>query len=174
MRRAAHYNLRRLMTKRDLFLAAAAVLLVGVAVIRLAVPDRSRIRPLSIEGFDIKSEKIDPGQVVTRELPWTPPDDVYVLGWNPFLGAPSDARYDADVMLFHPQRQTTIFVSGYRVTPPTSTDVWRMFSLPTNTGFLVLKGEGLVLRYRITNRGTEPFETQGATALVYFVPVAGN
>lgn len=162
------------MKNRDLLIAGAILLLLAVALVRLAVPDRSRIRPISIEGFEIKSERIDPAQTVTHELPWNPPDDVYVLGWNPYLGAPSDARYDADIMLFHPDRQTTVFITGYRVTPPVSTDVWRFYSLPPQTGFLLRKGERLLLRYRITNLGASSFETKGATALVYFVPVAGN
>jgi hypothetical protein len=162
------------MKNRDLLIGGGIVLLFAVALVRLAVPDRSRIRPISIEGFELKSERIDPGQVLTRDLPWNPPDDIYVMGWNPYLGVPSDARYDADILLFHPDRQTTVFISGYRVTPPTSTDAWRFFSLPANTGFRVQKGERLVLRYRITNTGTESFETKGATALVYFVPVVGN
>jgi hypothetical protein len=162
------------MKKRDLLIGGGILLLLAVALVRVAVPDRSRIRPISIEGFELKGERIDPGQVVTREVPWTPPDDVYVLGWNPYLGVPSDARYDADVVLFQPERQTTVFTTGYRVTPPSSTEAWRSFSLPADTGFRVLKGEKLVLRYRITNTGESSFETRGTTALVYFVPVVGN
>jgi hypothetical protein len=162
------------MKNRDLLIGGAILLLLAVALVRMAVPDRSRIRPISIEGFDIKSERVDPGQVLTRELPWSPPDDVYVMGWNPYLGAPSDAKYDADIMLYHPDRKLTVFVTGYRVTPPTSTDAWRFYSLPPHTGFLLQKGERLVLRYRITNTGPQSFETNGATALVYFVPVVGN
>lgn len=162
------------MKNRDLLIGGAILLLLAVALVRMAVPDRSRIRPISIEGFEIKSERIDPGQTVTRELPWSPPDDVYVMGWNPYLSAPSDAKYDADIILYHPERQTTVFITGYRVTPPTSTDAWRFYSLPPHTGFRLQKGERLVLRYRLTNQGATSFETNGATALVYFVPVAGN
>jgi hypothetical protein len=162
------------MRNRDLLIGGGVILLLAVAVVRLAVPDRSRIRPISIEGFEIKNQQIDPGQTVTHELPWNPPDDVYVLGWVPYLGAPSDAKYDADIMLYQPEHQTTVFVTGYRVSPPTSTDAWRLYSLPPQTGFLVRKGDRLMLRYRITNQGATSFHTNGATALVYFVPVAGN
>ena len=162
------------MKQRDRLIGAGVILLLAVGIVRLVIPDRSRIRPISIEGFEIKSERIDPGQTVTRELPWNPPDDIYVMGWNPYLGAPSDAKYDADIILFHPERQTTVFITGYRVSPPASTDAWRFYSLPPHTGFLLRKGERLVLRYRISNTGASSFETKGATALVYFVPVAGN
>jgi hypothetical protein len=162
------------MKNRDVLIGGAILLLLAVALVRIAVPDRSRIRPISIEGFDIKSERVDPGQVLTRELPWSPPDDVYVMGWNPYLGTPSDVKYDADMMLYDPDRKVTVFVTGYRVTPPTSTDAWRFYSLPLGTGFLLRKGERLLLRYRITNTGAQSFETNGATALVYFVPVTGN
>jgi hypothetical protein len=45
--------------------------------------------------------------------------------------------------------------------------------LPAGSGFLVRKGQTLTMRYRLVNNGPAT-ETRGASALVYFVPVAGN
>ena len=155
-------------------MAAGAMTLLAIAIVRLAVPERSRIRPLSIEAFEIAGEPVEPSQSVTREAPWAPPTDVYVMGWNPWIGAPSGVAYDADLQVYLPTQKVTLFIFGQRVTPPGTVDAWRSFSLPSGTGFKVLKGQKLVFRFRITNMGAQTFDSRGATSLLYFVPVEGN
>jgi hypothetical protein len=162
------------MTRRDLFMAAGALLLLAIAIVRLAVPERSRIRPLSIEAFEVEGQPIEPSETVIKETPWTPPTDVYVMGWNPWIGAPSNVAYDADLQVYLPDERETIFIFGQRVTPPGTVDAWRSFSLPQGTGYKVLKGQKLAFRYRITNFDSESFDTRGAASLLYFVPVEGN
>jgi hypothetical protein len=162
------------LSRRDVLLGALVLLLLAVALVRLAVPDRSRIRPLSIEAFQVTSDRLDPGQTITRETPWVAPDDIYVLGWNPWIGAPSGVSFDADLMLYQAESKTTIFVFGQRIQPPGTVDAWRSFGLPPGTGYRARKGLSLTFRYQIKNTGTGSFETNGATALVYFVPVEGN
>jgi len=162
------------MSRRDLFMASGAMLLLAVAIVRLAVPERSRIRPLSIEAFEVPGEMVEPAQTVTQEAPWAPPTDVYVMGWNPWIGAPSAVAYDADLQVYLPSEKATVFIFGQRVTPPGTVDAWRSFSLPPGTGYKVLKGQKLSFRYRLTNMGKDSFDTRGAAALLYFVPVEGN
>ena len=162
------------MSRRDLFMAAGAMTLLAVAIVRLAVPERPRIRPLSIEGFEVAGEPVGPSQTVARESAWTAPTDIYVMGWNPWIGAPSGVAYDADLQVYLPDENVTVFVFGQRVTPPGTVDAWRSFSLPSGTGYKVLKGRKLSFRYRITNMGSAPFDSRGATSLLYFLPVEGH
>jgi hypothetical protein len=147
---------------KDLVFAAAVLLLLAVAVVRLAVPDRARMRRLSVEGLDIVSEPIGQGQTVTREKTWKAPDDIYVVGWNYSIGAPGAwpeiTLVAGDVRLF--------VVRGSEQPPNPS-------FFQSGTAFLVRKGEPVTLRFRLTNAGA-PGETHGASALVYFVPVEGN
>jgi len=150
------------LTRKEALVAAGCLLLLAVGVVRLAVPDRSRIRALSLQGIDISSERIEQGQVLQRERIWQPPDDIYVLGWNPWVGAAASAGeltlYASGVRLFY-------FVQGDAAANHTS--------YPAGTGYLLRKGEKLTLRYRLVNLGPAG-ETKGAGALVYFVPVEGN
>jgi hypothetical protein len=150
------------LTRNEAVVGAACLLLLAVGVVRLAVPDRSRLRPLSLQGFDIPTERIDHGQIVERERVWEPPDDVYVVGWNPWVGAASSGGeltlIAGNVRLFYfVQRESTANHTVY----------------PAGTGYLLRKGERLSLRYRLANLGPAG-ETKGAGALVYFVPVEGN
>jgi hypothetical protein len=59
-------------SRRDLALWGAGLLLLAVALVRLAVPDRARLRSVSIEAMDIASEPIGQGQTVDREATWSP------------------------------------------------------------------------------------------------------
>jgi len=52
------------LTRNEAVVGAASLLLLAVGVVRLAVPDRSRMRPLSLQGFDIPTERIDHGQIL--------------------------------------------------------------------------------------------------------------
>jgi hypothetical protein len=158
--------------QRDLLLAAGALLLLAVGLVRLAVPDRSRLRPLSIDAIDFKSEKLDPGQTITREASWSPPDDVFLLGWHPWIAAPTDMRFDVEMVAF--EGATRVLFVAQNVTPPGIVAPWPPQVLPQGSGFRVRKGRPLSVRFRMVNAGTVPFETGGATALLYFVPVDGN
>ena len=150
------------LSRQELALWAGALLLLAVAIVRLAVPDRSRIRPLSLEGFEIPSETIDQGQTLTRERSWDPPTDVYIMGWSPRIMARGSGAtlqlMAGDVRLFE-------MVEG--------SAEWGQGIFPDGAGFLLRKGQKLVLRFRIINGGT-PVQTLGANALVYFVPAEGN
>jgi hypothetical protein len=150
------------LTRNEALVAAGCLLLLSVGVVRLAVPDRSRIRPLSLQGFDISSERIDHGQVLERERVWQPPDDVYVVGWNPWVGA---AASGGELTLFAGGVRLFFFVQGDSAANHTV--------YPAGTGYLLRKGDKLTLRYRLANMGPAG-ETKGAGALVYFVPVEGN
>jgi len=150
------------LTRTEALIAAAGLLLLAVAVVRLAVPDRSRMRPLSLQGFDIPSEPIDQGQTLERERVWEPPDDVYLVGWSPWIGA---ARSGGELTLFAAGVQLFFFGQGDRAANATV--------YPAGTGYLLRKGEKLTLRYRLENMGPAG-ETKGAGAVVYFVPLEGN
>jgi hypothetical protein len=147
---------------REVAIGAGLAVLLAVAIIRMAVPDRSRLRPLSIEGLDIPSEPIAHGQRIVRETSWAPTAAVYILGWQYRIGAEAlgtDLVLFADnVRLFHIRRgdvpaNPTFFQNGgaYYVRPP----------------------QKIRLMYSVENTGPEG-QTRGAGALVYFVPGEGN
>jgi hypothetical protein len=150
------------LTRNEALVAAACLLLLAVGVVRLAVPDRSRMRPLSLQGFDIASERIDQGQTLQREKVWQPPDDVYIVGWNPWVGAASSG---GELTLLAAGVRLFFFAQGNAAANHTV--------YPAGTGYLLRKGQTLTLRYRLVNMGPAG-ETKGAGALVYFVPVEGN
>src|SRR5438105_15520582 len=73
--------------RQEFALGIGLVILLAVAIVRtIIVPDRSRLRPVSVEGLDILSEPIGQGQRIVREKTWNPPANVYLLGWNYRLG----------------------------------------------------------------------------------------
>jgi hypothetical protein len=150
------------LSRNEALIAAACLLLLAVGLVRLAVPDRSRMRPLSLQGFDIPSEKIDQGQTLERERVWEPPDDVYVVGWSPWVGA---SRSGGELTLYAAGVQLFQFVQGDGAA--------NAAAYPAGTGYLLRKGEKLTLRYRLENMGPAG-ETKGAGAVVHFVPVEGN
>lgn len=150
------------LTRNEALVAAGCLLLLAVGVVRLAVPDRSRMRPLSLQGFDIASERIDHGQTLQREKVWQPPDDVYIVGWNPWVGAASSGG------------ELTLLAAGVRLFFFVQGDAAANHTVyPAGTGYLLRKGQTLTLRYHLVNMGPAG-ETKGAGALVYFVPVEGN
>jgi hypothetical protein len=148
---------------RTEFLAVVGtLLLLAVLVVRAAVPDRSRLRPLSVEGLDIPSEAIGQGQKVVREKTWTPPSAVYILGWNYRIGSEALGTdlilMVDDVRLFHMRK-------GDLAANP---------AFFQNSGaYYVRPPQTVKLMYVVTNTGP-PGETRGAGALVYFVPADGN
>lgn len=148
-------------TRRDLALWGAGLLLLAVALVRLAVPDRARLRSLSIEGMDIASEPIGQGQTIHRQATWNPPDDVYLLGWNYAVdtrAAPTLRLLLGDTRLF--------MVGGSSATSDVAL-------FPAGTGFRVRKGEKVTLDFSLTNGGPAG-ETHGASVLLYFVPLESN
>ena len=148
-------------TRRDLALWGAGALLLVAALVRMAVPDRARIRPVSIEAIDIASEPIGEGQTIERQATWSPPDDVYLLGWNYDV----ETRAAPTLRLLH--GKTRLFmVGGTGGTADSAV-------FPLGTGYRVRKGETLTLTFRLTNGGP-PGETHGAAVLLYFLPVEGN
>ena len=155
-------------------MGAGALLLLAIAIVRLAVPDRSRLRPLSVEAVWIRSRAVPAGETIVGEEQWTPPADVYVVGWNPWLGMPANVGFEAKVMLYTAEAKTTLFVAGLQGFPPGTVDTWRPFALPQGTGYRCERGQPLTFRYEVTNRGGAAFETRGAGVILYFVPVQGN
>ena len=137
-------------------------LLFAVAIVRTAVPDRSRLRPLSVEGIDIPTEKIGEGQRIVREKTWAPPTDVYLLGWNYRIGAEA---LGTDLILM---------VDDVRVFHMRKGDPAANPAFFQNSGaYRIRRGQTVKLVYAVTNTGPGG-ETRGAGALLYFVPVEGN
>src|SRR5687768_12764849 len=98
------------MTRRDILLAAGSILLLVVAIIRVAMPDRAPLRTLSVEGCFTPSVNMEPGDRLTREAEWKPPDDVYVVGWHAWRNIPPGAAYRSELMLYDRATQVTLFI----------------------------------------------------------------
>ena len=111
--------------------------------------------------MEIKSAPIKSGASLVQESSWSPPDDVFIVGWAPDLGAPS-----ALPELCLRAGETTIFLA-----PRASLEGLKPAFLPAGTGFLIRKGETVKLRLQLNNSGPDG-ETKGALALIYFHPVA--
>lgn len=150
------------MTRRDLLILAASCALLGLALFRLLSPSGLPTRRISVEAIGIKSQPIRSGESATQEASWTPPDDVFVVGWAPDVGAP-EALPELHLL----SGSTSIFSirpgPGGQSSPPAF--------FPAGIGFLVARGEALRLQLRVINTGPEG-ETGGARALIYFHPVA--
>lgn len=131
-----------------------------MALFRIVSPATPLTRQISVEAVEIRSTPIKSGESLTQESSWTPPDDVYVVGWAPDLGAPSAAPE-----LYLVSKGTTIFLA-----PRASLEGLKAAFLPSGTGFLVRKGETVTLRLQMLNSGPDG-ETRGARALIYFHPV---
>ena len=148
------------MNRRDIAILALCCALLGVAVFRLLSPAEGATRRISIEMVEIKSAPIKSGESLIQESSWTPPDDVFIVGWAPELGA-SSALPD----LYLRVGETTVFLAPRgSVTGPNPA------FLPSGTGFFIRKGETVKLRLKIDNSGPDG-ESRGARALIYFHPV---
>jgi hypothetical protein len=148
------------MNRRDIAILALCSALLGVAVFRLLRPSEAATRQISVEAVEIKSAPIKSGESLVQEASWTPPDDVFIVGWAPDLGAPS-----ALPELYLRAGETTIFLA-----PRASLEGLKPAFLPSGTGFLVPKGQTVKLRLQINNSGPDG-ESRGARALIYFHPV---
>ena len=149
------------MNRRDLAILAVSSALLGMALLRILAPPVPPPRQLSVEAVEIKSKPIRSGESLVQESSWTPPDDVYIVGWAPDLGAPS-----ALPELYLRVGETTVFLA-----PRASLEGLKPAFLPAGSGFLVRKGEIVRLRLQINNSGPDG-ESLGARALIYFHPVA--
>jgi hypothetical protein len=148
--------------RRDLALTIAVVLLLSVAIVRTAIPDRSRMRPLSIEGLTIASIDLPAHSKDIAEREWSPPTDVYVVGWS--YHVPSTGGV---LSLLAPPGDTLIFrVRGGEF------DLRPQF-VQAGTGYLIRRGQKLRARLHVETL-EQPGKTHGAIVLVYFVPVEGN
>ena len=149
-------------SRRDLALGLGAAVLLAVAIVRTAVPDRSRMRSLSIEAIAIKSQPIGQAETTHADGTWSPPADVYVVGWSYHIGAGPGI-----LTLLAPPGETMLFraVGG-------SAEIKPQF-VAAGTGYRVLKGQQLRARLDVTNTGPAG-ETHGAMVLIYFVPLEGN
>jgi hypothetical protein len=150
--------------RSEVAIGAGLLLLLAVALVRVAVVDRSRIRPLSVHGFEIGDEPIGHGEEIVRESVWTPPETVYVLGWSYELGVMGEG---AELALMAPPGDTRLF--DVRGNAPASNPAF----FQNGAAYLVRTGQPVRLRYRVLNTGP-PGATRGASALVSFIPAAGN
>jgi hypothetical protein len=149
--------------RHELFLGGCILLLLATGIVRIAVPDRSRLRPISVEGLDIPDEEIASGASILRERQWQPPTDVYVLGWTYFIGAP---QANPEVVLV--DGNTTLFLGLKNTQFPLNPSYFQ-----AGTGYRLAKGHPLTFRMSLKNTGP-PGHTLGARALIYFIPVEGN
>lgn len=149
------------MSRRDVLLLLASVLVLGVGVSRLVLAPGPATRQVSVEAAIIGSAPIASGASLVQDGSWLPPDDAFIVGWAPSVGAP-----DALPELHLKSGVTTIFS-----VIPSSVDAFRPTFLPAGSGFLVRKGESVSLQLKVRNSGADG-ETRGARALIYFHPVA--
>ncbi len=148
------------MNRRDVAILGLGLLLLGAGLTRVVLLDASGTRQISVEAVTIPSAPVKSGQTLEQEAFWAPPDDVFIVGWSPDLGAPA-----ALPELHLVSGTTTIFSSR-----PTSIQDLTPTFLPSGTGFRVNHGERVRLQLRIKNSGPDG-ESQGARALIYFHPV---
>lgn len=158
------------LTARRVLAGLGLASLLGFAIVRAAVEDRTPLRSLGVQGCWFEQEPVGRGQTVTRELSWIPERDVYLVGWNPLLLAPSEAGYEAELALV--DGTTRIFVMVERRSPPAEAAAWNPSELPAGTGYRVRAGRALTLRLRIANDGPADFWTEAAGAQVRYVPVS--
>jgi hypothetical protein len=145
---------------KELLLGAGILLLLAVGLCRAIGPGHPHMQPVSVQGLDLPSQNVDPGQTVTREVTWEPPDDVYLIGWLPRAGV-----LDAESELM-------LRVGDVRIFDTRGPGLAGAF-FPAGSGYVVRKGQRLTLRSTISHSGTAT-ESRGAQVLIYFVPVAGN
>ena len=153
------------MKRSELVIIGSGILLLAVALVRLAMPDRSRLRVLSVEAIQIPSEPIKNGQSIERSFEWLPPEDVFVVGWGPRANAKNSG---AELTLFTPGPPPMLLFDYAEDGRPNRNE----YAAP-GTGFLVKKGSVVKLRFRLNNGGPDSM-TLGGVALIYFVPAAGN
>jgi hypothetical protein len=153
------------MKRSEVLAVVVGTILLAVAIVRLAIPDRSRLRALSVEAIRIASEPIKHDQSLERTFEWLPPEDVYIVGWGPRANAKNSG---AEMTLFMPGPPPMLLFDYAEDGRPSRNE----YAAP-GTGFLVKKGAPVKLRFRVNNGGPDS-QTLGGVALIYFVPAAGN
>jgi hypothetical protein len=145
---------------KELLFGGGLLFLLAIGLVRVMGPERPRMRPISIEALDVPPEVVGTGDTLTREAHWQPPDDIYLIGWLPRVGAPG-----AEPELLLRVGDLRIFETHW----PVPMGVF----FPEGSGYLVRKGQTLTVRYSLHNTGPAA-DSRGARVLLYFVPVAGN
>ena len=149
------------MNRRDLMLLTLSAVILVAALFRVFSPPGTPTRQISVEGVEIKSQPIRSGEALVQESSWAAPDDVFIVGWAPHLGAP-EARPELSLIA----GGTSIFRAERG-----SIEGLKTVFMPAGTGYLVRKGEIVKLRLEMRNSGPDG-ESRGARALLYFHPVA--
>ncbi len=156
------------MKRPEMLLVAASLILLVAGLVRIARPDRAPLRPVSIEAVRLQIAAVDPSAVLTAETSWTPTEDVYILGWSPWMDAAASPAVRAEIVLFETTAKTAILLCQRTALGASSP------GLPEGTGFRAARGRSLTFRVRVHNEGTAALPSTEAGALLYFVPVAGN
>jgi hypothetical protein len=148
------------MNRRDLTILALSAALFAFGVFRLISAGGQATRQISVEAVIISSAPIKGGESLEQVASWVAPDDVYLVGWAPTVGAPTASP---EIHLL--SGSITIFSDR-----SSTLEGLRPVFFPAGTGFLVRKGDSLRLQLRMVNSGPDG-ETKGARALIYFHPV---
>jgi hypothetical protein len=140
------------------------------APLRRSGPAARYARPLPVAprlrgGISIESQPIAQGETVERTADWWPPTDVYVLSWEPTIGARGSG---AELFLMAGDARVFGWQDGERHDVTLSTR-----ETPAGTGYLVRRGEAVKLWLRMTNTGPAG-ETHASRAFLYFEPVEGS
>jgi hypothetical protein len=155
------------LTLRRALAATALALLLAFPIVRVSVADRTPLRRVAVHGLWFEKTEVDPGQTVTRQLSWTPEQDVYIVGWNPLLLAPPEASYVVELTLS--EAQTRLFVMGAGGSRPADAGAWNPAELPAGTGYHVRAGRTLTLRFRIANQGDGELRSEAAGAQIRYL-----
>src|SRR5687767_5655405 len=122
-----------------MFLAGGSILLLAVAILRVAIPDRARLRSLSVEGCFAPSVNLEPGDRLIREAEWKPPDDIYVVGWHAWRKMPPGVVYRSELMLYDRATQATLFLLTAAGTGTGEEKDGASGTMPAGTGYRALK-----------------------------------
>jgi hypothetical protein len=147
------------MNRRDLTILVLSAAFFAFGVFRLLSAGGQTTRKISVDAVIIASAPIKRDESLEQVASWIAPDDVYVVGWAPTVGAPTASP---EIHLL--SGSTTIFSDR-----SSTLEGLRPVFFPSGSGFLVRKGESLSLQLRMKNSGPDG-ETQGARALIYFHP----
>jgi hypothetical protein len=148
------------MNRRDVVVVGLLTVALALLGARVLAPPSPESRHLSVEAIEIPDAPIASGQTRRDHANWSPPDDVFVVGWLPGIGAP-ESRPSLHLL----KGETAVF-EIVRATEASASPVF----FPSGTGFLVRRGETLTLRLQVSNSGAAG-TTKGARVLVYFHPV---
>jgi hypothetical protein len=148
------------MNRRDLTILAVSVAIFAFGVFRLLSAGRQAPRRISVEAVIIASAPIKGGESLEQVASWVAPDDVYLVGWAPTVGAPTASP---EIHLL--SGSVTIFSDR-----SSTLEGLRPVFFPSGSGFLLHKGESLRVQLKMVNSGPDG-ETKGARALIYFHPV---